>query len=417
MASVVFLYRSTKDSACLTARLLFRIDKKDFILASKTKLEVTKTYWNKKHATKSKDISIINRQTQIKNELNKITQFVLKEFNKSSAPDQLNNKWLTSKIDNYYKPTKDPKNIPKDIVRFIDYYIELRKSEVKPASLKKFNVIKHKLQRLEGASGKTIYISEINEDFKQEFYNYCKEENYSQNTIQRELNIIKTFCKFARSKGIEVDSELDSLKLPKEKIDNIYLSLKEIELIENAEIEQPHLINATQWLIISCFTGQRISDFMRFTKEMIRIEKGKSLIEFEQQKTGKLMTIPIHVKVQKALDKNKGEFPYRISDQRYNDYIKEVCKIAGIDEEIQGKKQLNISKENETKKIRRVEGVYPKYELVTSHIGRRSFATNYYGDIPTSYLIYVTGHSSEVMFLNYIGKSNKDMALELTKYF
>ena len=46
MASVVFLYRSTKDSACLTARLLFRIDKKDFILASKTKLDVTKTYWN-----------------------------------------------------------------------------------------------------------------------------------------------------------------------------------------------------------------------------------------------------------------------------------------------------------------------------------------------------------------------------------
>lgn len=417
MASVVFLYRSTKDSACLTARLLFRIDKKDFILASKTKLDVTKTYWNKKHSTKSKDISVINKQTQINNELNKITKFILNEFDKSSAPDQLNNKWLTNQIDNYYKPTKDPKNIPKDIVRFIDYYIELRKSEVKPASLKKFNVIKHKLQRLEGASSKTIYISEINEDFKQEFYNYCKEEKYSQNTIQRELNIIKTFCKFARSKGIEVDSELDSLKLPKEKIDNIYLSLEEIELIENAEIEQPHLINATEWLIISCFTGQRISDFMRFTKEMIRIEKGKSLIEFEQQKTGKLMTIPIHAKVQQILDKNKGEFPYRISDQRYNDYIKEVCKIAGIDEEIQGKKQLNISKENETKKIRRVEGVYPKYELVTSHIGRRSFATNYYGDIPTSYLIYVTGHSSEVMFLNYIGKSNKDMALELTKYF
>ncbi len=211
--------------------------------------------------------------------------------------------------------------------------------------------------------------------------------------------------------------ELDSLKLPKEKIDNIYLSLEEIELIENAEIEQPHLINATQWLIISCFTGQRISDFMRFTKEMIRIEKGKSLIEFEQQKTGKLMTIPIHAKVQQILDKNKGEFPHRISDQRYNDYIKEVCKIAGIDEEIKGKKQLNISQENNIQKIRRVEGVYPKYELVTSHIGRRSFATNYYGDIPTSYLIYVTGHSSEIMFLNYIGKSNKDMALELTKYF
>ena len=307
MASVVFLYRSTKDSACLTARLLFRHEKKDFILASKTKLEVGKTYWKKKHSTKSKDISVINKQTQINNELNKITQFILKEFDKSSLPDQLNNRWLKNQIDNYYRPKKGPKNIPKDIIRFIDYYTEIRKNEVKKASIVKFNVIKHKLQRLEARLSKTIYINEINEDFKQEFFNYCKEENYSQNTIQRELNIIKTFCKFARSKGIEVDNELDSLKLPKEKIDNIYLSLDEIELIENTDIVIPHLSNARDWLIISCFTGQRISDFMRFTKEMIRIEKGKSLIEFEQQKTGKLMTIPLHKKVKKIDQKHTRE--------------------------------------------------------------------------------------------------------------
>ena len=61
MASVVFLYRSTEDSACLIARLLFIHEKKDFILASKTKLEVGKTYWKKKHSTKSKDISVINK--------------------------------------------------------------------------------------------------------------------------------------------------------------------------------------------------------------------------------------------------------------------------------------------------------------------------------------------------------------------
>ena len=417
MASVVFLYRSTKESACLTARLLFRHEKKDYVLASKTKLKVDRAYWEKKHTVKSRDISIINKQTQINNELNKITQFVLKEFDKSSVPDQLNNIWLKNQIHNYYKPKKGPKNIPKDIVRFIDYYIEIRRNEVKPSSLKKYNVIKHKLQRFEGVLSKTIYINEINEDFKQEFFNYCKEENYSQNTIQRELNIIKTICKFARSKGLEVDNELESLKLQKEKIDSIYLTLDEIELIENADLYQHNLSNARDWLIISCFTGQRISDFMRFTKEMIRVEKGESLIEFEQQKTGKLMTIPLHRKVKKILQKNNGEFPNSISDQRYNDYIKEVCKIAGIDEMIKGKKQKNISKEKNIPKYRSVEGIYPKYELVTSHVGRRSFATNYYGDIPTSYLIYVTGHSSEIMFLNYIGKSNKDMALELTKYF
>ena len=417
MASVIFLYRSTKESSSLTIRLLYRHEGKDFVLASKTKVETTKVYWEKKHKTKSKDISIINNQTTINNELNKITNYVLNKFNNFSAPEMLNKRWLDNQMDNYYIPNKGPKNIPNDILRFIDYYIKQRINDVKPVSIKKFNVIKHKLQRLESLLNKTLYINEINEDFKQDFYKYCKQENYSQNTIQRELVSIKSFCKYARSKGLEVHNELDGLKLAKEKTDHIYLSLEEINLIENAHIDKPHLINARDWLIVSCFTGQRISDFMRFTKEMIRIEKKKSLIEFEQQKTGKLMTIPLHKKVQAILDKYKGDFPSRISDQRYNDSIKEVCKIAGINEEVQGRKQLNISKDPSVQKIRRKEGIYPKYELVTSHIGRRSFATNHYGKIPTSYLIYVTGHSSEIMFLNYIGKSNKDMALELTKYF
>lgn len=110
--------------------------------------------------------------------------------------------------------------------------------------------------------------------------------------------------------------------------------------------------------------------------------------------------------------KKKRKFSRAISDQRYNEYIKEVCKLSKLTEKVQGGKQLET--ENG---IRKVTGVYPKWELVTSHIGRRSFATNFYGNIPTTYLIYITGHSSEAMFLNYIGKSNKDLAMEISKYF
>jgi integrase len=67
--------------------------------------------------------------------------------------------------------------------------------------------------------------------------------------------------------------------------------------------------------------------------------------------------------------------------------------------------------------FRKKTDIFKKWELVSSHIGRRSFATNLYGKIPTTYLIYVTGHSTETMFLTYIGKSNKDIAMELTNYF
>ena len=417
MASVNFLYRSLKDHSCLNLRLLYRFNDKDYVIASKTNLEVSKDYWKNKHKVKVKDISLINKQVEINTEINKITNHLLKSFNQSGASDLLNKQWLDKQLDSYYNKSKQTKTIPKDLVRFIEYYVEQRSREVKPASIKKFNVVKHKLQRLEKHIGRSIFISEINEDFKKLFVSYCRSENYSQNTMQRELSIIKMFCKYAKYKGLRVHVEYEGLILNKEKTETIYLSFEEIDKIEAAKIDKPYLINTRDWLIISCFTGQRISDFMRFNKEMIRVEDSKTLLEFDQQKTGKTMTIPLHNKVMLILEKYNGDFPKRISDQKYNDYLKEVCKIAKLHQKVKGKKQMNISKDPLERKVRRVEGMYPKYELVTSHIGRRSFATNHYGKIPTSYLIYVTGHSSEEMFLNYIGKSNKDMALELTKYF
>ena len=413
MASINFLYRSTKDKSNLILRLLFRYNGKDYVFGSKTKLEVEKTYWNKQHKKKSKDITITNKQTEINIELNKIENHILGAFN-SADPDKVNKEWISDQVDLYYNPTQKEKTIPADLINYIDFYIDYRKDEVKKTSLKKFNVIKHKLQKLEKFRKKQILILDINNDFKNEFVSYCKNELYSQNTIQRELAIIKTFCIHARFLGLETHYQLDSLRLDKAKVEKIYLTFEELSRIEeiNSDELTVSLDNAKDWLIISCYSGQRISDFMRFTENQIRIEEGKHFLEFTQMKTSKLTTIPIHPKILEILKKRNGKFPYRISDQKYNDYVKEVCKIAGIDEIVKGSKMLETEKGN-----RKQEGLYKKYELVTSHIGRRSFATNFYGNIPTTYLINITNHSSEAMFLNYIGKSNKDLAKETFKYF
>ena len=413
MASINFLYRSTKDKSNLILRLLFRYNGKDYVFGSKTKLEVEKTYWNKQHKKKSKDITITNKQTEINIELNKIENHILGAFN-SVEPDKVNKEWISAQVDLYYNPTQKEKTIPTDLINYIDFYIDYRKDEVKKTSLKKFNVIKHKLQKLEKFRKKQILILDINNDFKNEFVSYCKNELYSQNTIQRELAIIKTFCIHARFLGLETHYQLDSLRLDKAKVEKIYLTFDELSRIEeiNSDELTVSLDNAKDWLIISCYSGQRISDFMRFTENQIRIEEGKHFLEFTQMKTSKLTTIPIHPKILEILKKRNGKFPYRISDQKYNDYVKEVCKLAGIDEIVKGSKMLETEKGN-----RKQEGLYKKYELVTSHIGRRSFATNFYGKIPTTYLINITNHSSEAMFLNYIGKSNKDLAKETFKYF
>ena len=56
-------------------------------------------------------------------------------------------------------------------------------------------------------------------------------------------------------------------------------------------------------------------------------------------------------------------------------------------------------------------------ETVSSHIGRRSFATNFFGKIPTPLLMAATGHSSEQIFMRYINPVDKDRIISLSNYF
>ena len=224
------------------------------------------------------------------------------------------------------------------------------------------------------------------------------------------MKFIKSVCYHARNNGIDTHYQLDSLKAKQVKVDKIYLTKDELIKIENAHLEHDYQVNARDWLIISCETGQRVSDFMRFRKDFIRTENNVALIEFTQVKTNKIMTIPLSKKVLAILEQRNGDFPRQISDQRYNEYIKEVCKIAGLTHKIRGSK-LNP----ETN--RKQSGIFEKWELVTSHIGRRSFATNNYGRIPTALLISATGHTTEKMFLEYIGKTDTQKAIQLAEYF
>jgi len=415
MASINFLYRSTKEKSNLVLRLLYRYNGTDYVFGAKTKFEIEKNYWSKQHKKKSKDIEITNKQTDVNNELNKIENHVLNVFNSASI-ETINKDWLQTQIDNYYNPKKETK-IPTNLIDYIDFYLDYRKNEITETNKSKCRVIKNKLIKYEAFLKKKILIKNINDSFKNEFVNYQKERMYSQNTIQREFVTIKTFCKHARYLGLETHPQLDSLRIDRQKVEKIYLTFEDLTKIENISKEKltDSLDNAKDWLIISCYTGQRVSDFMRFTDEQIRIENNKHLLEFTQKKTGKNMTVPLHPKVLEILNKRDGKFPYSISDQKYNDFIKTVCELAEINELTKGSKLVETK--TDSKVYRKKTGMYKKYDLVTSHIGRRSFASNFYGEIPTTYLIYITGHSTEAMFLNYIGKSNKDLALEITKYF
>ena len=84
-----------------------------------------------------------------------------------------------------------------------------------------------------------------------------------------------------------------------------------------------------------------------------------------------------------------------------------------INIEVQGAKSTKIKKGT----WRKQRGTFKKWELVSTHICRRSFATNHYGKLPTPVLMAITGHTTEKMFLNYIGKTAKDNAEVLNEFW
>jgi integrase len=424
MASVNYLYRSTKERSNLILRLLYRYNETDYTFGAKTEFEVDKNYWFDYHVPdkkikkikKSKDIDITNKQNDTNTELNKIENHVLNAF-KSVRPDEITKDWLQTQIANYYNPPQKEQTLSTELLKYFEYYIECKKTKTTIGTQRKYNSTMRLLERYQKDKKVIIQIIGINESFKNEFENYCVKNNYAQNTISKFFKTIKGVCNHADYNGIETSHQLTGFKTDQHKVEKIYLTFEDLTKIETISKEKltDSLDNAKDWLIISCYTGQRVSDFMRFIDEQIRIENGKHLLEFTQKKTGKNMTVPLHPKVLEILKKRNGKFPYSISDQKYNDFIKRVCELAKINEIIKGSKLIET--EPDSKVYRKKTGTYKKWELVTSHIGRRSFATNFYGKIPTTYLIYITGHSTETMFLNYIGKSNKDLALEITNYF
>lgn len=419
MAAVTFSYRSKKPIAFLEIRLSYRItgNPNPISFYTRSKIEVSKDFWNDyTKNTKFKDVDKINLKKEIDDHTHDLKNYILNEFDKTDL-SQINKDWFKNIVHSYYNPPQPEttNSIPTNLIEYIDFYVADKKSEVTKSTLAKVGVNKNLLIKFKKDKKHSLSIKDVNNQFKIDFETYCLGKGYAPNTIARALRFIKTLCRHAQNNGLEVSYQLNNIKPKYEKTESIYLTFEELEQIEKTSDLPEYLENAKDWLIISAYLGQRISDFLNFTSDMIRYEDGNPLLEFTQKKTGKLMTIPVHHKVIEILNKRNGQFPRRISDVNYNLYIKEVCKRAGLTQMVKGSKKIETAPNS--KQYRKETGMYQKWELVTSHIGRRSFATNFYGKIPTTYLIYITGHSTEQMFLTYIGKSNKDLAKEVFSYF
>ena len=212
------------------------------------------------------------------------------------------------------------------------------------------------------------------------------------------LNSIPTHAQFKQIKAIKEVKEPDEI---------IILTEAEQELIKNVTLVREAHVNARKWLLLGCLVGQRAGDLLNITDKNIRDINGMRIIELKQQKTGKLVAIPL---LPQALEIVESGLPYKINLENFNRYCKDVCEEAKIDTVVKGKMRID-------KKRTLTAGNYQKWQVISSHVCRRSFATNFYSRIPTSVLMNITSHSSEQMFLKYIGKTTYDNAHQMMEYF
>lgn len=420
MATSKFLIRSKADNAQIYIKFSVSRNQR---FETKTGLTIHSNDWSLEKSfpkqTKAENKAIAIHLTELSN-------FIQKAYNTDfSNGIVFSTEWLKNKIDKFFNRSID---LQQDDLfsTYISNYIELRKidSRTKKSTDLKFIQLQKKFEAYEKFKKRKFLLSEIDSKTMIDFKNFLTNKaNMMDSSALTRLRNIKTVLLDAQNNGKNISHQIRGFSIENPTSLKVFLNFDEIEKIKSTIIIGNELNIAKDWLIIGCNTGQRISDLLRMNKDMIYTKTDKdgetySIIDLTQEKTSKEVSIPLNDEVMQILEKYNGNFPPIFGKTKdsnfvlFNRYIKKVCQIAGINNIVKGKVFNDELKKNE---IIETE----KFNLVSSHICRRSFATNYYGNkqFTTPQLMAITGHKTESVFLSYIGKTSSDHALQTAKTF
>ena len=413
MATLKLLLRNKNVNSNIYIR--YSIDRKTLLWRKSGFIIDAKNWDDAKEKSKLRDEDSRNLNTDLRN----LKSALENAYNAGiSSGIEFTGEWLQFQIDLFNN--KIPVVAFDVLTTYIQKYIDeapfkqnakkqlgLSNGRVQNLKLFKNTIIRYETDVLKNRS---ILIKEIDLKFIEKYKMWLFGLGYSTNYVGKNIANIRTICLDASKNDIETSPQIKNIKgvsESKEPEDIVFLTEEEQEAIKNAPIVREALINARKWLLLGCLIGQRGGDLLNITSKNIKELGGVKIIELKQQKTGKLVAIPL---LPEALEILEDGMPYKISLVHFNEYIKEVCKAANLSTPTKGRKKLKHKQPT-------VKGVFPKHEVLSSHDLRRSFCSNYYGRIPTTVLMGITGHGTERMFLNYIGKTTYDNAHQMLEYF
>ncbi len=421
MASIKFFTRSQSDYSQIYVRFIVGY-RNEF--QCKTGLKILVSNWSKEKALPKQNNS---ENKQITTKLKELETSILKAYNSDYSKGVIFTKeWLSDKVDNHFNRI-DVKEDDTVFINYLSNFIDFKRSTngYSKDTLNKLNNLKDRFQQFEKKKKKTFLLQDISSKVLIDFKNFIITDcGRLETTANRFIKNLKTVLFDAEQNGKQIHFQIKGFSIGTTETEyKVFLSFAEIERIKDVQTLNSDWNYARDWLVLGCYLGQRVSDLLRMNTRMIYTKTYTNgdtyrFIELKQQKTGEKVLIPLHDEVENILQKYDGNFPPTFSDNQqsnanlFNRHIKKVCELAGINEMIKGKVFNDEQKRNE---ILETE----KYNLVSSHVCRRSFATNFYGNklFTTPQLMAITGHKTEAMFLNYIGKTADDWAMQTAKTF
>ena len=309
------------------------------------------------------------------------------------------------------KPKKEA--LPCDFFQVFDDFVEDcgRQNNWTDSTFEKFAAVKNHLTNFR--EGLTFEF--FDERGLNDYVGYLRDVKEMRNTtIGKQLSFLKWFLRWAFKKGVHQNNAYDSykpkLKSTQKKI--IFLTWDELNRLREFKIpsNKQALERVRDVFLFQCFTGLRYSDVFNLRSSDIKGDH----IEVTTVKTSDSLIIELNNHSKAILDKYKDVafeddkvLPV-ITNQKMNDYLKELAELAGIDEPI----RQTYYKGNE-----RIDEVTPKYALLGTHAGRRTFICNALAlGIPPQVVMKWTGHSDYKAMKPYIDIADDIKANAMSKF-
>jgi len=328
-------------------------ENKNFVYS--TKLKINPENWSKENRLpKSKRGGDSYKLRRITDELIKLNDKLHK------AIDNHGKELTIGHLKEHFSKKKNQIIYLKDFWKaFIKEREEMQEVGVK--MLIKYRAMLTKTLRFEKLNKKQYKLNDLNDNFYSEFITFMRKEyNLNDNTLHRYMSIFKTMISWCSKKGYKVLDDYNNIKIKKFDTNDVHLTEQELKLLESAKLTGAKE-RARDLFLIGAYTGQRFSDYSLFEKADVR----EQAIVKKAKKTKITAFIPLHKKLKNLLDKYEWKLP-KISSQKFNLKIQEVCKDLKIDSEI---KKVSYMGKNHT------ETILPKWKLIGSHTARRTFIT------------------------------------------